>query len=247
MKRRNSAFRQQFKAHCKCILHDQWSHGIETSSFKIDASKRFRGAIITDFRSKGLLSDKANNLCNPCYKTFSLKYGHSPSERSTSVKTSAPKPDNTLIESLSVIIDRLSTTSFQELYVGKETLWDRLFELLGSCISHSVYSDGKSIESAYKQTEFLIDIDILKYIKQRNKLLVKFLCGLSNQVLESESQTVIYTFACTLEMCYHLRNTNLVLQKYLSGKPSSVMHFGVKIGERCEWKDNTRWWVHHIS
>ena len=215
---------EQFSSGCKCLLHEQWYDENETKPpLKIDTYRKFKKTVINDLRIKNLLPERGNILCRSCYNTFSSKYGHdhqldfSQTINETSCDDQAPvegqikDPFDALNESLQIVIQNLETKPFEELYNGNENLWIKLFELLGSSISSQVYNDGKSLEAVYKQPKFLIDLNILSFIKKRNILLVKFLCGLSHRKLESESKSVVYTFACTIEMCYNLRNMNLVL------------------------------------
>ena len=74
-----------------------------------------------------------------------------------------------------------------------------------------VYKDGKAPQTCYTNKSFLTNLNILRFIKERNKLLVRFLCGVSGLEFSVESEQIQYAFASTLEMCYYLRNLNLVL------------------------------------
>ena len=74
-----------------------------------------------------------------------------------------------------------------------------------------VYKDGKALQTCHKNKSILTNLNILRFIKERNKLLVRFLCGVSGLEFSVESEQIQYAFASTLEMCYYLRNLNLVL------------------------------------
>ena len=76
-----------------------------------------------------------------------------------------------------------------------------------------VYKDGKALQTCCKNKSFSTNLNILRFIKERNKLLVCFLCGVSGLEFSVESEQIQYAFASTLGMCYYLRNLNLVLPR----------------------------------
>ena len=83
--------------------------------------------------------------------------------------------------------------------------------LIGRKFSKSIYDDGHSLQIKYKEPKYLMDLDIFKFIKEHNQILVKFLCGISSMDLERESNQLHFAFASAIEMFYYLRNLNLVL------------------------------------
>ena len=46
----------------------------------------------------------------------------------------------------------------------------------------------------YRNVEILTDLDVLKYIKERNQILVRFLCGSSGVYYEKASSKTKYAF-----------------------------------------------------
>ena len=65
----------------------------------------------------------------------------------------------------------------------------------------------------YKSPDYLFDLDIMKFIKERNAMLVQFLSGISGLCLDEECSKVLFAFSSTIEMIYQLRNFNLVLPR----------------------------------
>ena len=83
-------------------------------------------------------------------------------------------------------------------------------------------------QSLYKQPEFLIDLKITAFLKERNILWVLFLCGLTNPYCDYETKQVLYIFASTLEKYYHLHNLNLVLpHSFLANLVQSNAYFRI--------------------
>ena len=80
----------------------------------------------------------------------------------------------------------------------------------------------------FKNKSLLTNLNILRFIKERNKLLVSFLCGVSGLEFSVKSQQIQYAFASTLEMCYYLRNLNLVLLHCFLGNLVQSQIFGSK-------------------
>ena len=126
----------------------------------------------------------------------------------TSSKTVQDKVEHVLEE----LIFLLEEKSYDYLCDGKEHLWEKLTGLIGEKLcKEKVYKDGKAPQTCYTNKSFLTNLNILRFIKERNKLLVRFLCGVSGLEFSVESEQIQYAFASTLEMCYYLRNLNLVL------------------------------------
>ena len=80
-----------------------------------------------------------------------------------------------------------------------------------------MYEDGQVIRGKYNDVHFMTDLDLFQYIQERNKLLVRFLCGLSGLDYATDVNKVQFTFAKTLERVYYLRHFNLVLHVTFSG------------------------------
>ena len=108
--------------------------------------------------------------------------------------------------------------------------------LVGNVICrNSMYHDGRTLKDLYKSKDVLIDIDIMKFIKERNQLLVKFFLGFSGIQLYNETNKIRFTFATAIEMCYYLRDLTLVLpfsflgnlvQSCISGSKTVTMFNG---------------------
>ena len=52
----------------------------------------------------------------------------------------------------------------------------------------------------YKNKSLLTNLNILRFIKERNKLLVSFLCGVSGWEFSVESEQIQYALASTLDV-----------------------------------------------
>lgn len=85
------------------------------------------------------------------------------------------------------LIDTIEATPFDKLYCGKESLWGNLYKLLGEKLSSRICNDNKTLESLYKQQKLLIDLNIPKFLKERNNLLLLFMCGLTNQNYDNQT------------------------------------------------------------
>jgi len=210
MKRRSAGSNKDFSSLCKCLMHEQWSDG-NNIAFNIEKSKKFSVAAIAKMRELALLPTFANYLCLTCYQTFKAKNNTEESKRQKIVESQEEKEIDELSTLLRNLITQLKTD--KDIYSGRESLWHELLEVIGRrLLSPHVYGDGLAIKSKYKDTEFLVNFDILKYIKERNMLLVRLLCGLSGfDVFSVEKKEIRYAFAVTIEMLYYLRNFNLVL------------------------------------
>ena len=104
------------------------------------------------------------------------------------------------------------------LFDGKEYLWEKLIGLIGEKLyKENVYKDGKALQTCHKNKSFLTNLNILRFIKERSKLLVRFSCGVSGLKFSVELEQIQCASASTLEMCYYPRSLNLVLPHYFLG------------------------------
>ena len=89
----------------------------------------------------------------------------------------------------------------------KKHLWEKSTGLIGEKLCKGkVYKDGKALQMCYTNKYFLTNLNILRFIKERNKLLVRFLCGVSGLEFSVESEQIQYDLASTPEICYYLGN-----------------------------------------
>ena len=214
MKRRSTRV-QDFSTTCKCIMHEQWSGG---TALNIEKGKKFSTTTLTKMREMNILPVYANHLCVQCYQSFKEKDNSKSqiednSKRQKKDESYRTNDNDELSIQLTKLILLLETNKACDIYSGREHLWQKLLGIIGQrLMSPAVYSDGLAIKSKYKDVEFLLDFDILKYIKERNILLVRLLCGLAGfDIYEVDKKEIRYAFAVTVEMIYYLRNFNLVL------------------------------------
>ena len=223
---RKNTIKNNFKKHCKCIARSTWCENGKERTLKIDSTKKFKKSIINELKSKNLLPLRANFLWYSCYNEYTKRNHKSlqiineytnridsnktEKQSCTSSKTVPDKVEHVLEE----LIFLLEEKSYDYLCDGKEHLWEKLTGLIGEKLcKEKVYKDGKALQTCYKNKSFSTNLNILRFIKERNKLLVCFLCGVSGLEFSVESEQIQYAFASTLGMCYYLRNLNLVLPR----------------------------------
>ena len=76
---------------------------------------------------------------------------------------------------LKELIFLLEEKSYDNLCDGKEHVWEKLIGLINEKLcKEKVYKDGEALQTCYKNKSFLTNLNILRFIKERNKLLVCF-------------------------------------------------------------------------
>lgn len=72
--------------------------------------------------------------------------------------------DDPLKDAPTMLIDSLKTSSFADL-AGHEKLWEKFLLLIGEKLcKKKIYDDGLAIRKLYKDSEFLLDLDILTFL-----------------------------------------------------------------------------------
>ena len=74
-----------------------------------------------------------------------------------------------------------------------------------------IYEDRLNIQHVYKDTAFLKQLDVDRFIDEINNILVQYILDLSAVNLKEENEQVKSAVAEVLEGCYYLRNFHLVL------------------------------------
>ena len=128
---------------------------------------------------------------------------------------------------------------------------NKLLNVLGDVlVSQSCYDDGQSIQSLYRDRNFLSNLDPLPYIETRNKFLNSFLLGVTGLNLQEETSKVKFAFAKCIETIYFLRNLNLILpynfvaslvQSYTSGS-KTVSVLNAKTSPAGSYTTLRKWW-----
>ena len=179
MMKRRSHF-QSFNKTCKCIMHEQW--GCSTTAVKISSSKKFKTTVIHSLREKKLLPLRANFLCYGCYskadnnkRQQSTPYQHPSSSPTCSSSQNVNNGDDEVTLLLRKLAKIIEEGDINSLYIGREIDWRHLVLVIGRMFSKEVYNDRLAVQGLYKQPTYLIDLDIKKYITERNQILVKFL------------------------------------------------------------------------
>ena len=106
------------------------------------------------------------------------------------------------------------------------------------------------MKGLYKDDKFLTNLDSLKYLGDRNQLLLSFIDGCSNLFYQKQTNaTTLYAVAVTVEMIYFLRNFNLVLphcflinliQSFVSGS-KTVSTLNGKVTPSCGYTTYKKW------
>ena len=124
-----------------------------------------------DLKRQNLLSNRAGFLCYKCYEEVSTWNGNDLKNKALKAQElSSQSTDDRLADILTELIDIIEATPFDKLYGGKESLWGNLYKLLGEKLSSRIYNDNKTLESLYKQQKLLIDLNIPKFLKERNNV-----------------------------------------------------------------------------
>ena len=112
----------------------------------------------------------------------------------------------------------------------------QLLQVVGSkCVQKKVFNDGKTIQNKYKDSEYLSTLNSKQFIKERNQLVVSFICACANiQIEDQKNKNFIYAVAVAVEIIYYLRDLNIILphcflinlvQSFVSGsKTVSVLN-----------------------
>ena len=66
---RKNAIKNNFKKHCKCIVHSTWWENGNGRALKIDSTKKFKKSI-NQLESKNLLPLHTNFLRYSCYNEY---------------------------------------------------------------------------------------------------------------------------------------------------------------------------------
>ena len=138
---------------------------------KIKTSKKFKDDITEDLKRQNLMSNRAGFLCYKCYEEVSTWNGNDLKNKALKAQElSSQSTDDRLADILTELIDIIEATPFDKLYGGKESLWGNLYKLLGEKLSSRIYNDNKTLESLYEQQKLLIDLNIPKFLKERNNV-----------------------------------------------------------------------------
>lgn len=228
MKRSLRNPKKDFSKKCKCILHNDTDIN-GNGCYDISSSKRYKASVINDFKEKKIFPLRAKYLCTTCYeryrnvdKTIDMQTTQKEiattsvtanvQETVPTVETPELAKENSIAYLLHNLVDKLENESVETLLKGNENLWANLIFLIGNKICNKeIYKDGLTISKKYKDVNFLIQQDVDRYIKERNRLLVLFLCGVTGLDMSNTSTEKKMSFINTVEMCYYLRNFQLVL------------------------------------
>jgi len=104
-------------------------------------------------------------------------------------------------------------------------------------IEKDISTDGLSLRLKYKDTNYLCSLNSKQFIKERNKLLLEFICGAINIEFEQQSSpSFLYAIAVTIEMVYFLKNLNLVLPHCFMINLLQSFTSGLKTVTNMNWK-----------
>ena len=127
----------------------------------------------------------------------------------------------------------------------------QLLQVIGSkCVQKKVFNDGKTIQNKYKDSEYLSTLNSKQFIKERNQLVISFICACANIRIEDQiNENFIYAVAVALEMIYYLRDLNIILphcflinlvQIFLSAS-KTVSVLNGKVTPSCCYKSYKNW------
>ena len=92
----------------------------------------------------------------------------------------------------------------------------QLLQVVGSkCVKKEVFNDSKIIQNKYKDSEYLSALNSKQFIKERNQLVVSFICACANiRIEDQKNENFIYAVAVAVEMKYYLRDLNIILSHF---------------------------------
>ena len=181
MNRRSSL--PNFKQSCKCIMHDIWTAGDDSiNALNITNCKKIKMGVVQYLCGIKLLPPRANFICVECYSEgikrmngADIPVVSSSNKRKKETEQEEEQEDD-VKQLLLKMIDGLESGDYHSLMDDKEPLWQRLLYLIGDKLcKEPIYKDGLQLQSKYKDSKFLINLDILTFVKERNQLLVRFL------------------------------------------------------------------------
>ena len=129
------------------------------------------------------------------------------------------------------LITCLETETLQNISTIPDEDWSILIYLITKkAANKDVLNDGNNLSQCYKNIDYLKYLNPREFVKERNKIVVSFLEGISGLNFESDlSDGKFYGIACAIESIYLLRNFNWVLpnsfilnliQSFISGSKS---------------------------
>ena len=96
--------------------------------------------------------------------------------------------------------------------VNHEKLENVLNLIASKFLMEKIREDGVSLKSKYKDTTYLKTLNSKEFVRDRNRLLLSFICGAVDINFEEQTnRSFLYAIAVTIEMMYFLRNLNLIL------------------------------------
>ena len=78
------------------------------------------------------------------------------------------------------IVNILSDQENELISDENSKMWKSVANLMGERLCRKqVFGDGESLVQKYKDVSFYVNLDLVKYIDERNQIIVKFLSGVS--------------------------------------------------------------------
>ena len=107
--------------------------------------------------------------------------------------------------------------------------FSELWGYSGELCSDLIYQDIQTIRCLYQDNLHFSSMNMLEFIKSRNKNLLSFFLGASGLDLNKLSEKSQYELACVIESIYHLCNSNIVLPHSFLGNLLRFCTSGSKV------------------
>ena len=88
----------------------------------------------------------------------------------------------------------------------------QLLQVIGSkFLQKQVFNDGRTIQSKYKDSEYLSTLHSKQFIKERNQFVVSFVSACANiRIEDQKNENFICPAGVAVEMIYYMRDPNII-------------------------------------
>ena len=199
---------QRFLKKCGCLNHEIFSEGksytmLSTSWLKSRTS--FKWLVERD-----LINTKKAWVCSVCISHAEAMCVSGTSAARVEEDMETDNESCSLAADIDILTDDLKDLKWSELNSETKDKLSKLCNVLGKMVFDDVYYDGLNLLQEYKDVESTGKMNPKEWIKQRNKLLVSFVSGVTGITNDTESSKKTNALTHALEQIYYARNLNIV-------------------------------------
>lgn len=121
----------------------------------------------------------------------------------------------------------------------------QLLQVIGSkFLQKQVFNDGRTIQSKYKDSEYLPTLNSNQFIKERNQLVVSFISACANiRIEDQKNENFICAVGVAVEMIYYLRDPNIIPPHCFFNKSCAKFCFWLENCICAKPKGKTKLWL----